>query len=733
MKQEQTYQFSLLLWQKFLILGLLAATLIALPVVFYFGETKKDIDVTRQELDGLKPAVAVLKLVQLTQTHRGLTNVILSGKSELAEERRVKQKEIAQALSMADEIIKKIDNAGIASTWRAAMQRWQNLQKQVDNAQLDKAKSFQEHSDLIIDYFNLLDKFADYSTLTLDPDADSYFMMRTIFYSTPQLTEALGKARATGAGILALKEASSAEREKLTGFVTIARDRQADAATQLAKVFAVSSIAKTKLEPQVKASYEQYDKAIKLAQKEILSSQQLVFPSAEYFEVFTKTINDQFQLNDAVIASLTEALNARIEKLTHSQTTLIMGILALFSLAAMIAFYIARSITRPVNQLVGVMQQLAAGDSSVRANMLTNDEIGVLGRQFDMMVDQRESARAKIEKENEDLNNSIIELLYAVAKLAQRDLTAKAVVAEDVTGPVSDALNLLSDETAKVLNRVMQIASEVADVSQKVQEQSTQVINVAEGEKREVEQAATELHEASKAMLDIAKLAFSCNEAAEKAIKNTDKAQETVLGTVQGITTIRDTIRETEKRIKRLGERSQEIGGVVNLINDIAERTHILALNASMHAASAGEAGRGFAVVANEVQKLAENSREATSKISALVNNIQIETADTVTTMNEAISQVVKGTNLAQQAGNEMRESRETTADLVQLVQRIAESSTSQSETSQRLVERAKQIQKSTEQTYGQLQDQGNQTEQLVNLSDLLVESVGVFNLPKIA
>jgi methyl-accepting chemotaxis protein len=205
------------------------------------------------------------------------------------------------------------------------------------------------------------------------------------------------------------------------------------------------------------------------------------------------------------------------------------------------------------------------------------------------------------------------------------------------------------------------------------------------------------------------------------------------LGTVSGITAIRDTIRETEKRIKRLGERSQEIGGVVNLINDIAERTHILALNASMHAASAGEAGRGFAVVANEVQKLAENSREATSKISALVNNIQVETADTVTTMNEAISQVVRGTDLAQQAGNEMRETRETTADLVQLVQRIAASSTSQSETSQRLVERAKQIQKSTEETYEQLQDQGNQTEQLVNLSDLLVASVGVFNLPKVA
>jgi twitching motility protein PilJ len=231
-------------------------------------------------------------------------------------------------------------------------------------------------------------------------------------------------------------------------------------------------------------------------------------------------------------------------------------------------------------------------------------------------------------------------------------------------------------------------------------------------------------------MRKIATMAFACNEAAGKAIQNTDKAQETVLGTVQGITSIRDTIRETEKRIKRLGERSQEIGSVVTIINGIAERTHILALNASMHAASAGEAGRGFAVVANEVQKLAENAREATQQISGLVNNIQVETADTVTNMNDAITQVVKGTNLAQQAGSEMRETRETTAELVDLVKRIAESAKIQSETAQKLRERAVQIQKTTAQTFQQLQEQGRQSDMLVDFSGNLVQSVSVFKLP---
>lgn len=390
-----------------------------------------------------------------------------------------------------------------------------------------------------------------------------------------------------------------------------------------------------------------------------------------------------------------------------------------------------RSIVNPVKHLMKVVEKIAQGDTIARANIQSFDEIGALGRQFDIMLDQREASNAAIQKENETLNNSIIELLQAVAKLAQRDLTVMAPVAEDITGSLGDALNLLSSETAEVLNQVVQIAGDVAKVSRQVKAQSDTVINIAAEEKREVAQSVSELSAASEAMLDIAKLALSCNQAAAKAIQNTDKAQETVLDTVQGITSIRNTIRETEKRIKRLGERSQEIGSVVTIINGISERTHILALNASMHAASAGEAGKGFAVVANEVQKLAENAREATSQISSLVNNIQVETADTVTTMNDAISQVVRGTALAQQAGNEMRETRDTTAVLVQLVQRIAESSKLQAKTSQRLQERALQIQKSTDQTYDQLQAQGVRTDKLESLSSGLVQSVGVFTLPK--
>lgn len=746
----------LLLRQKFAILAVIAATLVGFAV-YAFVDTQLDkINVTKLEQQGLKPAKELLSLVKILPRHRGSSTALLSGNAAMETEVKNSRTLADQQIAVFDAIAKTIKDEPVQKAWASLKQDWPKIAQNVDTRSISPAENFQTHTQLIAKTLELLDLIVDHYGLSLDPYAESYFLMRSILVDSPILTEYLGQARGWGATLLAKAAKAAAQptpvagkkikplapvatepvvtlqdRSRLSLMTTIADSHLRNAARDFNKFLGFNKKLSTQIDAQLKVSNDKVGKVLKLSDTEIISKAKPDFSSTEYFSLYTQAIEETFKLIDAGFIELDSIFTRQIKESTEKLITISAVIVVLLLVCAMIAVFIVNSITRPVGHLVGIMQKLAAGNSNVRANIETNDEIGILGRQFDTMVDQREAVRLKIEHENDLLNNSIVELLITVAKLAQKDLTVKATVEEDVTGPLADALNLLADETAKVLNRVVQIAGEVAEASQQVQSQSALVINVAADEKREVEQTATELNAASVAMLEIAKLATSCNQAAEKAIKNTDRAQETVLDTIQGITTIRDTIRETEKRIKRLGERSQEIGGVVSLINDIAERTHILAINASMHAASAGEAGRGFAVVAGEVQKLAENSREATSKISALVNNIQVETADTVITMNNAISQVVKGTELAQQAGDEMRDTRDTTADLVQLVERISASSTSQSESTLRLVARAKQIQKSTEETYNQLQDQGTQTELLVNLSALLVSSVDVFTLPK--
>ena len=406
--------------------------------------------------------------------------------------------------------------------------------------------------------------------------------------------------------------------------------------------------------------------------------------------------------------------------------------LALFGLFAsmLIGSVIYFSILNPVRKIADTVRQIGEGSYAARTELQGRDELSVLAQAFDKLLNERVATLVTAEQENEQLNDSIIRLLQAVSQLSQRDLTIRVPVTEDMAGPVADALNLLTDETAKVLRGVNRISEDVAVASEKVKSQSDMVIAVANTEREAVEQTATDLASAADAMKQIAALAQVCNATAETAIKTTQAALQTVTSTVNGINSTRDTIRETEKRIKRLGERSQEISGVVNLINTIAERTHILALNASMHAASAGEAGRGFAVVADEVQRLAENAREATSQIATLVSNIQIETADTASTMNTAISQVVEGSKLAEQAGEQMKRTQETTADLVAAVQQIASRSQDQARMSNDLLGRAQQIQESARQTSQQLQEQTVQTTNLVDYAKALLNSVRVFRLP---
>ena len=405
-------------------------------------------------------------------------------------------------------------------------------------------------------------------------------------------------------------------------------------------------------------------------------------------------------------------------------------ILAGLLIASLLGYMILRSITKPVKRISDTVGRVSEGDYYARTEIHGRDELSELGQAFDGLLEDKVSSLVQAEKENEQLNQSVISLLQAVSKLSRRDLTIKIPVTEDVTGPVADALNQLTTETSRVLQGVRRISEEVAQASTVVKSQSEMVIAVANDEHREVEETAQALANAASAMNAISELARTCNSAAENAINTTHTALTTVTSTVNGINSIRENVHETEKRIKRLGERSQEISRAVNLINSISERTHILALNASMHAASAGEAGRGFAVVADEVQRLAENARDATSQIATLVSNIQVETADTVGTMNKVITQVVEGTKLAEEAGVQMERTKDTTEELVESVREIARSSVDQARITNVLKSRAEQIKESTQKTSKQLQEQNVQTVRLVEFAKGLLKAVQVFKLP---
>jgi methyl-accepting chemotaxis protein len=384
---------------------------------------------------------------------------------------------------------------------------------------------------------------------------------------------------------------------------------------------------------------------------------------------------------------------------------------------------------KPIQTLSDTVQKVASGETAARSQLTEQDEIGDLGRAFDGLLDDRIASLEKSAKENETLNNSVIDLLQAVFQLSNRDLTARAPVTEDIIGTVASSINQFSDETGRTLGDVQRIAEQLALTSESVRVQSVMVEETARAERDALQAMSNNLTQATTQLAQVAELSEQSNKAAGVATDATQNALAAVQGTVQGMDQLRESISDMEKRFKRLGERSQEISTAVQLINAISERTHVLALNASMQAATAGEAGRGFAVVAEEVQRLSDSSRQATSTISQLVGNIQAETNETLFTVNRLIGDVVRQSELAQRAGVQMNQTQQTTQQLVSLVRQIAQFSEQQAKLAADLQKSVVEINAGTEQTSAAIAEQTTSTQMLADSSRQLTAAVGQFKL----
>lgn len=440
----------------------------------------------------------------------------------------------------------------------------------------------------------------------------------------------------------------------------------------------------------------------------------------------------QSSLDKEVASDIQVAEESFLNAQNTIKTFLITGIILTLVgalLAIALGYFIYKSISGSINQLSNTMIQVAEGDLEARVELTGKNELVELGKHFDTMLDERISTQHQIDRENQELNESVFKLLEAVAVLSERDLTIRAEVTEDATGPVADALNLLAEETSSTLVDVREVALNVQSTSEEVKTRLISINKLATQEQEHAEQTALQIDNMLSRLDDIATSATTTSGIANNTTASTKRAHQSVTGTVEGMADIRETVQETGKRIKQLGERSQEISYVIDIINTIAERTTVLALNASMQAVAAGEAGRGFSVIADEIQRLAESSRESTGKISTLVRNIQQETNTTIATMDKTIAQVVDGSTRAEDAAEQMQKVLESTSQLVQSIDLIASSSHDQVGISNTLKQKAKSIMRSTQATGKEIHFLANLSQNLSGFSQKLVQSVDVFKL----
>ena len=333
------------------------------------------------------------------------------------------------------------------------------------------------------------------------------------------------------------------------------------------------------------------------------------------------------------------------------------------------------------------------------------------------------------ERTNRRNQDAILRLMNEMGDLADGDLTVKATVSEDITGAIADSVNYTTDELRKLVSGITTVSEQVTRAAGAAEIVSKGLLVAAQKQSGDIRNASEAVGLISKSIQEVDASAMQSLQVARRTLEVTEEGAQAVQNTIIGMDEIREQIQETSKRIKRLGESSQEIGEIVELISDITEQTNVLALNAAIQAASAGEAGRGFSVVAAEVQRLAERSAEATKQISALVKTIQGDTQDTIAAMEKSTHGVVEGANLSNVAGQSLREIEEVSRELAGLINSISVSTQVQTDMAREVAATMVGILNITEQTTEGTKRTADSVVELANLATGLKSSVSGFKL----
>jgi twitching motility protein PilJ len=342
---------------------------------------------------------------------------------------------------------------------------------------------------------------------------------------------------------------------------------------------------------------------------------------------------------------------------------------------------------------------------------------------------QAERLEQEAKRTNEQNQAAILRLMNELQEVADGNLTVQATVSEDITGAIADSVNYTVEELRGLVGRINNTAEQVNTASTAARDIATRLLTASEAQSKEIKDTGDKVLKMASQINDVSKSAGESAKVARASLDAAERGQRAVFNQIAGMNEIREQIQETAKRIKRLGESSQEIGEIVELITDITEQTNVLALNAAIQAASAGDAGRGFSVVAEEVQRLADRSAEAAKQIGALVRTIQTDTQDAVAAMEKSTQGVVEGTKLSDAAGNALGDIGRVSRQLAELIERIASTTNDQASSAGGVAQSIERILAVTEQTSHGTRQAAQSIGQLATLARELKASVARFRV----
>lgn len=615
--------------KKFLLLFVIIFSIVGVLVGSVVVKINSELSFVKQEQVGTKVLSELYPLIQLTQQHRGLTvNVISGDQSAETKLQDVREKITTQMDSFQAALSREIIMEKVSEDVKGIVEEWEKTKD--TTLTMSVGDSVAQHNQLISLMLQMLLDIADETNLTLDSDLVNNHMNNLLVQTLPQITEFMGKSRAVGVGVATKQTMTEDERIQLIYLMRMMDEYIITADRTYQRIFELDPSIKDSMGPYVTESITNAKEIVEIINKDILEASEITIEPNVYFEKTTTTINKIYELLSYQTDGLDKVLDEKVISLsTERFVTTGAAIFVLLILIYLVTgFYFG--IKDSVRKIQHATSQIAHKDLSATLDITSKDEFGMISTSLNSMI-------------------------VAVREVIQNSQQVSQEVAS-----ASQELLSITEETTQATNT---ITSSVEEVAMIVEQQSTQ-------SKDNVELVQNLSEKLNSISIVTSEVSSSSTTSAEEA----EKGNRTVNETITQMKVIQDAVKRTSDVIQRLGERSNEIGSILDAITSIAQQTNLLSLNAAIEAARAGEHGKGFAVVAGEVKKLADESSQSANKIRHIISEIQADTKDTMGAMESVAAETNEGMNLVELTGTSFSHIFESTKKVAKEIEEIANS-----------------------------------------------------------